>query len=300
MEKLSKQCYAYPDKELYPVHTKEAALKSWQEFKRDVKNYTENQLNLITNGFVKSAQARDFKYPTWQTVEATPETQTITDQGGNSATFSKIASIQDVDKAVQIIDASRDTLKGDFMRKVATELWKTADELGLQGSSMQKLARFAGVGVCDPQEVIIEFRKRGGLVNMPQSLTSKFYSTYRDLQAIKDKDSLIKVANQMCDILSEIDGIYKLASHYGAEIQAPEDVCYKIGLSDIANSLQDYLRVPSTDTILSKTALLENKQAVRSFLKEKYAEDAVSDEDILTKVASLSAAGVKALIQVLD
>ena len=66
MEKLSKQCYAYPEKELYPVHTKEAALQSWQEFKQDLDNYTDNELEYITGRFIKSAKANDFSYPTWE------------------------------------------------------------------------------------------------------------------------------------------------------------------------------------------------------------------------------------------
>lgn len=28
MEKLAKECYAYPDMDMYPIHTKEAAMES--------------------------------------------------------------------------------------------------------------------------------------------------------------------------------------------------------------------------------------------------------------------------------
>ena len=58
--------------------------------------------------------------------------------------------------------------------------------------------------------------------------------------------------------------------------------------------------MPSTDTILSKKALLESKEAVKEFLSSKYGEKAESDEEVLNKVASLSAEGIKALVQVLD
>ena len=134
MEKLSKQCYAYPDKELYPVHTKEAALKSWQEFKRDLKNYTENELDLITGRFVKSAQARDFKYPMWDEGESTPQVQTIKDEEGNSVTFSKIASIQDVNTAVDILNASRSP--ATFHSSAATFLRKSPLSVPLEALRM--------------------------------------------------------------------------------------------------------------------------------------------------------------------
>lgn len=300
MEKLSKQCYAYPEKELYPVHTKEAALQSWQEFKQDLDNYTDNELEYITGRFIKSAKANDFSYPTWEEQEAAPEVTVIEDQQGNSASFSKIASLQDVQTVVDTLQASRETLKGPFMRKVALALYSQADDLALQGVCMKKLARFAGLGVGDPQEAVIEFRKRGGLIDLPQDVTAKFYEQYREFESMQDKDSLVKVANQMCDLFSQLDGIFKLQSYYGNEIQAPEDIFFKDGLDEIAENLDDYLRVPSTDTILSKKALLESKEAVKEFLSSKYGEKAESDEEVLNKVASLSAEGIKALIQVLD
>ena len=54
---------------------------------------------------------------------------------------------------------------------------------------------------------------------------------------MQDKEELIKVATQMCDIFSEIDNMYKLASHYGNEIKAPEDVCFRYGFGDLINEL---------------------------------------------------------------
>lgn len=299
MEKLSKQCYAYPEKELYPVHTKEAALQSWQEFKRDLDNYSMDSLDRIAGNFIKAAKARDFQYTEELEQPAAAETITVND-GDVSVTFSKVASIQDVENVVDTLNASRDTLSGAFMRKVAAAVYKDADGLELEGPAMFKLARFAGIGLCEPEEMLTEFRKRGGLIDMPQQASSKFYQAYRDLEGLEDKEELIKVATQMCDIMSEIDKLYKLASHYGKEIQAPEDVCFKYGFEDLIAEAEDYLRIPSTDTILSKKALLQNKEAVKTFMEEKYGEKVESDKDVLEKVASLSHSGLKALLQVLD
>ena len=290
MEKLNKQCFAYPEKELYPVHTKEAALKSCQEFKNE----------LIAGNFIKSAKVRDFQYPEDAMEVSTAETTVIQDEDGNSVEFSKIASLEDVQSAVDTLNTHRQDFKGPFMRKVAATLYKDADSLDLQGDCMLKLARFAGLGLCEPEEMVLEFRKRGGLINMPNETGSKFYKAYRDLEAVQDKETLMKIATEMHDIMSQIDNMYKLSSHYGKEIQAPEDVCFKHGFEDLIAEAQDYLRVPSTDAILSKKALLESKDTVKAFMEEKYGEKAETDQEILEKVASLSGSGLKALLQVLD
>ena len=298
MEKLSKQCYAYPEKELYPVHTKEAALQSWKEFKKDIDNYNDLQVDIIAGNFIKSAKLRDFQYP--EEPEKPIQTQMIFDQDGTYVAFAKIASLDDVQTVVDTLDSNRDKLNGPFMRKIAVTMFKQADALDLQGPGMVKLERFAGIGLCDPDEMVSQFRKRGGLINMPQDVSSKFYKSYRELQKMQDKEELIKVATQMCDIFSEIDKMYKLASHYGNEIKAPEDICFKYGFGDLIDELQDYLPVKSTSTILSKKALLQNKEAVSKFLEENYGEKAEKDEEVLEKVANLSESGIKALIQVLD
>jgi hypothetical protein len=233
-------------------------------------------------------------------MEAVPETTTISDENGNSVVFSKIASIEDVQNAVDTLNANRETLTGSFMRKIASELFKMADALDLEGAPMQKLERFAGIGLCDPEEMVIQMRKRGGLIDMPAEVSSKFYKAYRELEGMEDKEELIKVATKMCDIFSEIDNMYKLAGYYGTEIEAPEDICFKYGFNDLIDEVSDYLSIKSTSTILSKKALLENKEAVQKFLEEKYGEKTEKDEEILNKVASLSENGLKALIQALE
>jgi hypothetical protein len=47
-------------------------------------------------------------------------------------------------------------------------------------------------------------------------------------------------------------------------------VCFGETLDDLTEEASDYLHVASTDTILSKKALLESKPAVVEFLKDKY------------------------------
>ena len=202
------------------MHTKEAALQSWQEFKKDLNNYSMDSVDRIAGNFIKAAKVRDFQYPDEIKQEVSAQTITFRD-GDVSVTFSKVANLEDVKNVVDTLNSCREMLTGSFLRKIAAAVYKDADEKELEGSSMLKLARLAGIGICDPDDMLSEFRKRGGLIDMPQEASSKFYQAYRDLESIEDKDSLIKVATQMCDIMSEIDKLYKLSSHYGKEIQAP-------------------------------------------------------------------------------
>ena len=300
MENLSNECFAYPEKRLYPIHTKQAALKSWEEFKTDLDNYSMDRIHLIADNFIKTAKLHGISYSMPEEKPVQAEVEVLTDDDGTSVQLSKIASLQDVQTAVDTLQSSRGQLKAPFIRKVAQYLYKQADEQALEGQCMVKLARFAGLGLAEPEEIVVEFRKRGALIDMPQQAASQFYKIYRDFENMQNKDGLMKLATQMCDVFSQIDGLYKLERFYGDKIQAPEDICFKIGIQDLINEASDYLTVPSTGTVLSKQALLENKQAVQSFLDEKYGEKAASDEEMLSKVASLSESGIKALLEVLD
>lgn len=300
MENLSNECFAYPEKRLYPIHTKQAALESWKEFSADLDNYSMDRIHLIANNFIKTAKLHNITYemPEEQPVHA--EVEVLTDDDGTSVQLSKIASVEDVQTAVDTLQNSRGQLKAPFIRKVAQYLYKQADEQDLQGECMIKLARFAGLGLAEPEEMIVEFRKRGALIDMPQQVASEFYKIYRDFENLDNKDGMMKLATQMCDVFSQIDGLFKLERYYGNQLQAPEDICFKVGIQDLIDEASDYLTVPSTGTVLSKKALLENKKQISSYLNEKYGEELKSDEEMLSKVASLSESGIKALLEVLD
>lgn len=300
MEELSKQCYACPAKKLYPVHTKQAALSSYQEFKKDIDNYSADQIDAIASNFIKSAAALDFKYPEDEVNYAQPEVQVIEAPNGFSVKMSKVASIQDVNKVLDTLEDSRESLEMSFIRKIAKSVFDQADQMGLEGEGMLKLEKWAGLGTCDPVEVVQEFRKRGALINIPDKMESEFYATYRELEKQQDGQELVKNASVMCDVLSGIDQMYKLAQFYGTRINKPEDVCFRYGVDDCIEAAQDYLHVPSTGTIMSKKAVLEEKEAVKDFFKSKYGQDIEDDEKLLEKVSSLSASGIKALIEVLD
>lgn len=66
METLNRECYAYPDKQLYPVHTKQAALDSYKEFEQDLGKYSQDRIKLIADNFIKAASVHDIKYPVHQ------------------------------------------------------------------------------------------------------------------------------------------------------------------------------------------------------------------------------------------
>lgn len=300
MANLSKDCFAYPQKQMYPVHTKQAALASMAQFEKDINQYTQATINKIAANFIKAANLHNIEYT--MTQEPAPEVHKYVSEDGLTLTISKMSSEQDVEKLVKNFEQYRVSLPLNFIKKAALNAYLQADQLDIDCKAMKKLARFAGLGVGDPEQMASQFGKRAGLIEMPEKLKSDFYKTYKSIydNAAQQDSELYKKASQLCDIMDSIDKMYKLQSYYGDQLKAPQDVCYEESVDDLINEAEDYLRVDSTNTVLSKRALLDHKQKVQNFLKEYYGYDTCEDKDVLSKVASLSETGIKALIKELE
>lgn len=300
MNKLDKTCYAYPDKELYPVHTKQAALKSYHEFVSDAKYYSPQRVNLIADNFIKAASVHDIKYPRY---EQTPrQTVSFLTDSGARITLSKIASVKDLQDTLNALQQARAEMPIKQLRKVAQYAVVQAQQQDIESQSLDKLAMLAGFGVGQPEQILTEFRKRGSLINLPYKVNSAFYSAYRNLQQLSnvDQDGFYKKASQLCDIMDDIDRNYSLMQKYDKQLKKPEQVCFSLNMTKLANQAQDYLHVPSTSTILSKKALLQSKQQVSDFLQTFYGVKPQTDDQLLNKVAGLSSIGIKALIKAVE
>jgi hypothetical protein len=105
--------------------------------------------------------------------------------------------------------------------------------------------------------------------------------------------------------MDEIDRMYGLNEHYGKKmgdsvLKSPEQVCFGQNLDDLTKEAADMLHVPSIDTVLSKKAVLERKDAINGFFNTYFgAENAENDEKLLEKVASLDENTANALLQAL-
>lgn len=297
MNTLSKECYAYPDKKLYPVHTKQAALDSFTQFCQDVERYSKDRLKLISDNFIKAASIHGISFEYKQ--EQKPAVDSFITSNGSVIKMSKIASSADVDKAVDALLKARETVPLKDLRKIAVHIVNQCQLKSLDTEKVQQLHKLAGFGVGDAEQMSVQFRKRCNLIHMNQKFKSEFYSVYRNMRD-SDPDIMYKKSAAICDMLDGIDRLYKLENYYGTSLQRPEDVCFKQTLDYFTEAAEDFVLVSSTGTVMSKKALLQNKDSVSAFLKDKYAVDIQSDEHMLSKVASLSPTGLKALLKELE
>ena len=297
MSELNSECYAYPERKKYPIHTKQAALNSFEDFKQDIQDYSTERIDSIVSNFTKAAALHNIKYDMQEEVQPQICTYDIGDDCNVS--FSKIASASDIPHAVEFLQELRQDYPLCQLRKVAIHLYKDVDQLEVEQPGIKKLASFAGLGFGDPSQMMEQFCKRGSLIRIPNDVKSLFYRTYNQLNDA-DGQILLKKSSQICDLMDNIDRMFKLSAYYDKDIKRPQEVCFSQDLDTLIKEAQDYLSVESTGTIMSKSALLQKKQKVKDFFDNYYQIKIESDQKMLEKVASLSQTGIRALIKELE
>ena len=138
--------------------------------------------------------------------------------------------------------------------------------------------------------------KRANLIDMPENKQRAVFKLYRQVQNADDQQ-LFKIAGYVCQVMKSIDDTYKLKQHYGDKLKDPYTTCYGQTMNNLIKQAQDYLSVPSTGTILSKKAMLESKEQIKSFLNDYYDVQCKDDQDMFTKVASLSQLGLRTMLK---
>lgn len=298
MQILDNSCYAYPQKHMYPIHTKQAALQSYEQFKHDIQRYSKDRVDVIADKLIKAAKFHGIQFTQLQ---ATPrQTVKVDLQGGKSVSITKIASENDLNQLMDMLQKNSSKLTNGDIQKIAQAVFPYCDQLDIDSQNMNKLASLAGYGVCDAAEMAQQLLKRANKVQLPQKQQREVFALYREVQKNAQSDELFKTSAKVFSTLSKIDQMYKLASFYGKQLKSPTDTCYGQTMDQLINQAEDYLLVPSTETILSKKAMLQHKQAIKDFLNEYYSESFKDDEEMFTKVASLSRHGISTLIQKLD
>ena len=298
MQILDNSCYAYPQKHMYPIHTKQAALQSYEQFKSDIQRYSKDRVDVIADKLIKAAKLHGIQFTQLQS--APRQTVKIDLQDGKSVSITKIASQQDLTQLMNMLDKNASKLTNGDIQKIAQAVFPYCDQLDMDSQNMNKLTSLAGYGVCDASQMAQQLLKRANKVQLPEKQARQVFALYREVQKNAQSDELFKTSAKVFSTLSRIDDMYKLASFYGKDLKSPTDTCYGQTMDQLISQAQDYLLVPSTNTILSKKAVLQNKQAIKDFLDEYYADSFKDDEQLFTKVASLSRHGISTLIQKLD
>lgn len=302
METLHASCFAYPAARKYPMHTKEAALTSYSAYLREKDTISAAQLPLIEENFNKAAAYHDLDFAAIReakrllmekrAAENAPETLNF-NADGVEITINKIASEDQIDPAVKALLDKRSSLSRAALKEPALYVFGVAAAAGRDTNTpeMRKLAAIAGVGVGDKDEIEHELLKRGSLIVIPNDARADFYEMHRNLSKMAS-ETFYKQENleKICGFFEEMDKTYGLDRFYGKEIGRPEDVCFKSGIDDLMKEASDLFTIDSLEATLSKTALLERRDAAKAFFSTYFKdENDLSDEQLIEKVASLNA-----------
>lgn len=302
MEKLAASMFADPANRVLPMDTPEHLLQSYETF-----NATKDKVMYATP--LADIQLALDKAAAWYGVEPPMEKEATVEERPcfefttsekaikltepvNAEEFSKLASY--------IIDKRASTLRRE-LAPAAEWLLNVSDNLpdvDQNSPEMRKLARIAGIGVGDRQEIEDALVKRASGKDMKNDAKT-FWNIYNMLHECSD-DEFYKKANDVCDLIDDLDRYYGNNDRYGNGLQPPEDVVFRMGPSDLLKQASDMLKIASIDTIISKEALLERKEAATRFLTEKYGMSVKDDEDLFSKVASLDYVGAEGLLQEID
>lgn len=304
MEELHSSCFANPAQRKYPVHTKEAALKSYKTYSKEKASYIPEKQALIEENFRKAASLHDITYPEL-TKEAAKEIPTVSFRVGDQfcITMSKTASLDGLYEQAGELNNIRGVCSGESLRKAASYIFleavkKNAD---LDRPEMRKISALAGFGIGDREHIIEAFAKRASSFSRDSDEYKYVMGIIRTVESMDD-DAFYKKAclDRIFESLDRIDSVLcpENMSKYGRELETPESVCYEKQLTDVYKEVEDCLLVHSTGTVLSKQALLERSLQVDGFFFDHYGQVPYgSNEEMFTKIANLPQEVSEALIE---
>lgn len=302
MNNLSDSCFAYQSMRKYPIHTKEAACNSYQEFSKEASCYPKALAESIKERFQKAAEYHEIDLESLTKEASADPRETITFKGvDGNITMSKIASANDIPAAINKILEYREVTKRANLQEAAKYvIWSAANtDFDLDSDEMRKIAHIAGLGVGDREQIQSEFEKRATLNILDGESKDAFWKFASDLKELSDEDFYSEGnLNKMCSILEEIDTLYDNTHKYGTQLKRPEDVVFAHTMDDLIKEAHDLLLIPSIDTTISKTALLERADKANSFFKTYLGQEKeLSGDDLFGKVASLDAEIAAALLE---
>lgn len=301
MNDLNKNWYADSINKKYPLDSQQAVLDSYKLYTNDKKDFSLVKCAALQAKFDK---AKEFYGIQDKPLNNADQDTIQQSQDGFTVAMPKMASTSGILKLAGQICKSRDLYPRKQLSKAAKMLLKQA--LTLQGvdqdtfntPEMRAVEQIAGAGVGYRQKIQDEFLKRASLMALKPSLKSKYMQSCLNLQKMDDQ-SFYKVANleNMCNTLQDIDNMYNLKPMYGKQIQRPQHVCFEENMADMAKTANNWLYIPSIDTILNKTALQERQDQVLEYFGDKYGVKETNIDVCVSKIASLSRSQACAFIK---
>ena len=311
MDNLDKSCFAYQDGKRYPIHTKEDTLNSFRQYCGEKSRFTEGINNAIKKQFEKAAKYHEIelKEPEQKKEASTKHIASFSTGNGGTIDMPMIETGEELDKAVAFVLEKRASMGREALKDTAKYvMWEAANsDLDTDTPEIRKVAMIAGVGVSDRDDVMQQLGVRCKMASLSPSCSQTFWQFYNDQQALSDEDFAEEGhMDKLCAFMDDIDKTFELHHRYGQAydgitLKTPEEACFGQTLDDLLKEASDMVEITSIDTVLSKKALLERKKAVNSFFKDHFgAENDLSDQEIIEKVASLDESVAKVFLEAVE
>lgn len=302
MDQLNEAYYAYPALRRFPIDSKENLESSYGAYSKIKNAFTADQRALVEGNFTKAAAYYGIELP--KEPETVSERHQILLKGASqNVAMDEIESEEDLNAAADFIIEKRASLKRRELAEAAKYVVYAASVMhkDLNTERMKKVARIAGLGVGDRDEIWKAFMLRG--IDMPMSNAGRtaFFKYANDLKELPDDDFYSEHnMNAMCDAIDDIDFLYG-NQHKRASYGYPEDIVFKTNMDELLKQANDMYKVESIDTVLSKQATLERKNAVNEFFQTHFeGYEPLEGENLINKVAKLDANTANALLEAIE
>ena len=302
MKNLHSSCFAYPSLRKFPIHTKENLLGSYGAYKVQRDGFSPEARKDIEGSFTKAAAYYGVELDPLE--EPKEERQLLMFKGAAEAVdMHEIRTLKELDQAVDfILDKRASTTRESLCEPAKYCLWVAANtNRDLNTDKMRKIARIAGIGVGDRDEIQHELERRGVDNELDKASGEALRKFANELKSLSDEDFYKEDnLNTVCRVMDECDFMYG-NQHKHASEGYPEDVVFKDTMDDLIKQASDLYYVPGLEATLSKKATLERKDAINGFLERLYGEKSELDGDaLLNKMASLDRTTAEALLEVIE
>lgn len=308
MEKLAKQCFAYPQRQKYPVHTKQATLQSHKAYLRQSSQLSPAVRTAIQQRFNKAAAVHQIQLAAAQPYIAHRKVASLT-CGNNTVRVAVPQNTKDMLQLALNIEDMADN-KGHAtkqLRQMAKIAMQWASQLQCQQSLMsslfdmpvmQTLSKIAGMGIGQKDQICQQLLKRASYIEFDKDGRKFFADTYNSIKNM-EKQHFIKSAtlNTLCDTLQALDRRFDLQKYYGKQLSRPRQVCFSETVHQLCKKAADTVLIASTGTILSKKALLQRSQAAKQYFQRFFEQNIATDQQLIEKTANLGASYVNSFLE---
>lgn len=303
MENLNEAFYACPALKKYPIDTKERAVSSYGAYRMRKNAHSDAERAVIEANFRKAADfyGVELREPVQEAAKPVLYKDASAESG---VMMSEIRSMDDLGAAVDFILEKRASVPRVELAAAAKHvLWKAAHtSADLDSDKMRRVAHIAGVGVGSREAMLNEFEKRAKLLPLTPEDRGALLKYANELKNLPEGALATEEAlNSVCAALDGVDFLCNMQHKHASTLGYPEDAVFSDTLEDVCREADDLYRVPSIDSVLSKKATLERKDAINGFLKAHFAGfEPLEGENLVQKVASLDKIAAEALLKAVE